>query len=153
MTVYKGSKLAAARGAYAQAFGNAWAADDTTTVSAALTTSDRLDVLRVARGVRLTELFSTNGDLDTGTPALAYKVGYRKVNTDGALADNDSYFGSALTALQAPVTGAAPTRYAFAPITFEEDVFITVTPTTGAAALAAAADVVFYARGEMIGGK
>jgi len=154
MTVYKGSKVAGNRGAFAQAFGNGWCGDDVTSVTAALTTSDRLDVLRVPRGVRLTELFNTNGDLDTdGSPALAYKVGYRKVNTDGALTDDDDYFGASLTALRAPVTGAAPTRYAFAPIVFDEDVFITVTPTTGATAQAAAADVTFYGRGEMVGGK
>jgi hypothetical protein len=153
MTQYKGSKTAGQRGAFAQAFGNAWCGDDAATPAAALATTDTIDLIRIPRGVRLTELFKTNGDFDTGT-TLQYKLGFRKVDSGGALADNDAYFAAAgATDLQAAVTGAAPTRYAFAPITFDEDVFITLTPTANATGVSGTPTITVYARGEMVGGK
>ena len=148
MTQYKAADLSDP--AYFHSQGNAWADDKTATPAAALATTDTIDLMRVARGVRLQELFKTNGDFDTGA-TLAYNLGYRKVNTDGMLADNASYFAAAATDMQAVVTGAAPTRYAFAPITFSEDVFITLTPTTGAAGVSGTPSIVLYARGAIPG--
>lgn len=153
MAQYKAKRVTGDRGAFMQAFGNAIAEDDTVTPTAALALNDTIDALRVARGTRLQELFKTNGDFDTGT-TLQYKLGFRKVNSDGALADVDNYFAAAgATDLQAAVTGAAPTRYAFAPITFDEDVFITMTITAAAAGVAGTPSMTFYARGKAVGGK
>lgn len=153
MAQYKGSKTAGARGAFAQAFGNAWCGDDAATPGAALALNDTIDLIRVPRGVRLTELFKTNGDQDTGT-TLQYKLGYRKVDSAGALTDDDDYFVAAgATDLQAAVTGSAPTRYAFAPVTFDEDVFITLTVTAAATGVSGTPSITVYARGEMVGGK
>ncbi len=153
MAQFKAKRVTSNRGEYMQAFGNAVALDDTVTPGAALALNDTIDVMRIARGTRLHELFKTNGDQDTGT-TLQYKLGYRKVNSDGALADNDAYFAAAgATDLQAAVTGAAPTRYAFAPITFDEDVFITMTITAAATGVSGTPSITFYARGQAVGGK
>lgn len=149
MTQYKAADLSDP--AYFHSQGNAWAEDKTATPTAALTTADTVDIMRVARGVRLQELFQTNGDFDTGT-TLQYKLGYRKVDTSGSLADNDAYFVAAgSTTLQAAVTLAAPTRFAFAPITFSEDVFITLTPTANATGVSGTPSLVLYARGTIPG--
>lgn len=137
--------------AYFHSQGNAFADDKTATPTAALTTADTIDLMRVARGVRLQELFKTNGDCDTGT-TLQYKLGYRKVDTSGSLTDDDDYFVAAgATDLQAAVTGSAPTRYAFAPITFTEDVFITLTPTANATGVSGTPSITLYARGAIPG--
>jgi hypothetical protein len=152
MPQYKANKVAGQRGAFAQAFGNAWCGDDAATPPAALTTADTIDLIRIPRGVRLTELFKTNGDFDTGT-TLQYSLGYRPVDADMGPPPVANYFGSALTDLQAAVTGAAPTRYAFPPITFDQDVFITLTPTANATGVAGTPTITVYARGEMVGGK
>ena len=153
MAQYKANGVAFARHAYMQAFGNAVALDDVVTPAAALALNDTIDLLRVARGTRLQELFITNGDLDTGT-TLQYKLGYRKVDSSGALTDDDDYFVAAgATTLQAAVTGATPTRFALAPITFDEDVFITLTVTAAATGVSGTPSITAYARGVAVGGK
>jgi hypothetical protein len=58
-----------------------------------------------------------------------------------------NYFGAALTDLQAAVTGANPTRYAFAPITFDEDVFITATITAAATGMSGNPRIDVFAHG------
>ncbi len=149
MAQYKASDLA--NPAYFHSQGNAWSDDKAATPTAALTTADTIDLMRVARGVRVQELLITNGDFDTGT-TLQYKLGYRKVDTTGSLADNDAYFVPAgATSLQAAVTLAAPTRPAFAPITFSEDVFITLTPTANATGVSGTPSITLYARGAVPG--
>lgn len=152
MATYKGLQLTGARHAYMQAFGNAINEDDTTEViTALLAIADTVDLIRIAGGTRLQELMTFNGDLDTST-TLEYKIGYRKVNPDGALTDDDDYFGSALTAMRSAVTGASPTRYAFAPITFNEDVYITLTVTAAATSTAiTTSTITTLARGKAVG--
>jgi hypothetical protein len=150
MTQYKGTNVADMN-VFAHALGNGWVKDETATPTAALATTDTIDLMRVPRGVRLQELFKTNGDFDTGT-TLQYKLGYRKVDSSVTFTDDDDYFAAAgATDLQAPVTGAAPTRYAFAPITFTTDVFITLTPTANATGVSGTPSITLYARGEMVG--
>lgn len=153
MPQYKSKGVAGARHAFMQAFGNAISEDDNTVPTAALALNDTLDLIRLARGTRLQELLKTNGDLDTGT-TLQYKLGFRKVDPDGALTDDDDYFAAAgATDLQAAVTLASPTRYNFAPITFDEDVFITLTVTAAAAGVSGTPGITVYARGKAVGGK
>lgn len=151
MAKYKAAGLGANQ-AFMQAFGNAVSEDDTVTPTAALAVGDTIDLIRVAGGTRLQQLSKKNGDFDTGT-TLQYKLGYRKVDGGGVLTDVDNYFGSGLTDLQAAVTGAAPTRYDFAPITFNEDVFITATVTAAATGVSSTPSITTYISGVAVGVK
>jgi hypothetical protein len=151
MAQYKAATLASRRSAFMQAFGNAISEDDTASPTALLALADTIDLIRIAAGTRLQRLATINADLCTSN-TLAVKIGYRKVDATGALSDNDSYFGSGLTNFQAAVTGAAPTLYAFAPITFNEDVFITATVTTAATGTAITnGTITTYATGKAVG--
>lgn len=145
MAQYKANGLSN-QSAHMQAFGNAVIEHDKTTPPVALALNDTVDLLRVAGGTKLIELWKTNGDFDTGA-TLQYSLGYRKANSDGVLAASVNYFGAALTDLQAAVTGAAPTRYAFAPITFDEDVFITATITAAATGVSGTPSIDMVAHG------
>ena len=132
--------------AHMQAFGNAVLEHDRTVVPIALALNNTIDLLRIAGGTKLITVWKTNGDFDTGV-LLQYSLGFRRANSDGVLAPSVAYFGSALTDLQAPVTGSVPTRYAFAPITFDEDVFITATITAAAAGQTGAQGIDMFAYG------
>ena len=131
MAQYKAARLASTRSAFMQAFGNCISEDDTASPTALLALTDTIDLIRVAAGTRVQRLETVNADLCT-SGTLAVKIGYRKVDATGSLTDDDDYFGSSLTNFQAAVTLASPTKYVFAPITFNEDVFITATVTTAA---------------------
>lgn len=71
-------------------------------------------------------------DMDTGTPALAFKVGYKGIASGSAL-DDDDYFSAARAIGQA---AGGDTLYAPS-ITFDEDVYLRFTCTTVAATFAA----------------
>jgi hypothetical protein len=145
MPQYKANGLSN-NAAHMQAFGNAVLEHDTTVLPAALALNDTVDLLRVAGGTKLIELWKTNGDCDTGT-TLQYSLGYRRANSDGVITPVANYFGAALTDLQAAVTGTNPTRYAFAPITFDEDVFITATITAAATGMSGNPRIDVFAHG------
>lgn len=146
MAQYKAAGLQS-NSAFMQAFGNAVTADDTVTPSAALALNDTVDLIRVAGGTRLQHLTTTHGDFDTGT-TLQYSLGYRPCDSNGVLVASTTYFAAAgATDLQAAVTGAAPTRYAFAPIDFNEDVFITMTVTAAATGVSGTPSITTYAHG------
>ncbi|MGV8823029.1 hypothetical protein [Methylibium petroleiphilum] len=129
-----------------QGFGNTVTEVDETTVGIALQIGDTLDLVRVAGGTKLFSLETFNGDLDTGT-TLQFKLGYRKADGGGVLADVDNYFGSALTTWQAAVLGSARTRWAFTPIDFNEDVFITATVTAAATGISGTPKITAIAQG------
>lgn len=152
MAQYKAA-AAGAGAAFMQAFGNHVTYWDRTTPSAALALNDTIDLLRIAGGTKLTELVTYNGDLDTGT-TLQFKLGYRKVNTANAAlapADDDDYFGSALTTWQAAVLESAPTRWVCDSITFNEDVWITATITAAAAGVSGSPSITARAEGIAVG--
>jgi hypothetical protein len=130
--------------------GGALAEDDTVTPSAALAVNDTVDLVKLAGGTRLISLEKFSGDFDTGT-TLQYSLGYRSAKSDGVLATNATYFGSALTDLQAAVTGAAPTRYSFAPITFNEDVIVFATVTAAATGVSGTPSITMKALGKALG--
>lgn len=133
--------------AFMQAFGNVVGGDDTVIPAIALVLNDTVDLIRVAGGTRLQSLFQVNGDFDTGA-TLQYSLGYRPCDAGGVLVANATYFAAAgQTTLQAPVTGSAPTRFAFAPIDFNEDVFITMTVTAGATGVAGTPSITTYTLG------
>jgi hypothetical protein len=134
MAQYKGVQLKGSKASFMQSFGNAISEDDTTeTITALLALADTIDLIRIAGGTRLQTLQTFNADLCT-SGTLDVKIGYRKCNSSDTLnvAEDDDYFGASLTNFRAAVLSSAPTRYAFAPITFNCDVFITLTVTTAA---------------------
>lgn len=143
MANYKGLKVTGDRRGFMQAFGNAVVYRDQTTPSAALALNDTVDLLLVPAGTRLLQLAIWNGDMDTGA-TLQYSLGYRSAQADGVLAASAAYFVAAgATTLQAAVTQAAPTRFSFTEITFNEDVYITM--TIGAAATGVSGTPSIYA--------
>jgi hypothetical protein len=152
MAQYQGLGVSGNRSAFMQSFGNAVSEDDTTpAIGALLALADTIDMIRIAGGTRLQVLESFSSDLCT-TGSLAVKVGYRKCDPGGTLTDDDDYFGSGLTHFQAAVTAGSPTRYTFAPITFNEDVFITATVTTAATGTAiTTGTITTLARGKAVG--
>lgn len=150
MAQYKARNVANRRSGFMQAMGNLCGDDDIVTPPVALALNDTVDLILVPGGTRLEELFKTNGDFDTAA-TLQYSLGYRSAQPDGVLAASTNYFGAALTDLQGAVTGAAPTRYAFAPITFNEDVFITATVTAAATGVSGTPAVTTFYRGVAVG--
>jgi hypothetical protein len=151
MAQYKAAGLGS-NSAFMQAFGNCVTEDDTVTPSAALGLADTVDLIRIAGGTRLQELLTFNGDFDTGT-TLQFKLGYRRVNATGTMTEDDDYFGATLTTWQAAVLGSAATRWAFAPIYFSEDVFITATVTAAATGVSGTPSITTIARGKAVGVK
>ena len=110
------------------------------------------DVIRptlVPAGTLLTNLELDTGDLDTnGTPLLVVNVGYAPVNAADGPAAVATYFATASTALQS----AGRTSFAFEPILFSFDVFITIT-VTAVAATFASARIDAITKGDLIGVK
>lgn len=146
MAQYRAAGLGA-NTAFMQAFGNTTTELDITTIATSLVITDTVDLVRVAGGTKLVELLIWNGDLDSGA-TLQIKIGYRKCNTGGVLTDDDDYFVAAgATTWQSAVLGSAPTRYAFVPVDFNEDVYITATVTASAAGLGATTTITTLARG------
>lgn len=151
MAQYKALFLAGNSPVYQQD-GGAVSEDDTVTPPVALALNDTVDLLKLSGGTRLQTLTSFNGDFDTGI-TLQYSLGYRPADAGGMLVANPTYFGSALTDLQAAVLGSAPTRRAFAPIDFNEDVIIFMTVTAAATGVAGTPSITTHAVGKARGVK
>lgn len=133
MATYKSNR--AALPAHMQAFGNASVFVDTVATPATFTTTDKAQALRIPAGTTLTGLEFEHTDLDTGA-TLTVNVGYEPCGPNTTPAANATYFASASTAFRSPTSTAGRTRMAFAPITFEQDVFITLIPAAGPATTA-----------------
>lgn len=145
MAQYRAAGLGS-NSAFMQAFGNTVTEVDVATPSAALALNDTIDLVRVAGGTKLFCLETFNGDLDTGT-TLQFKLGYRKANTGDTLTEDDDYFGATLTTWQAAVLGSARTRWAFTPIDFNVDVYITATVTAAATGVSGTPSITTIAQG------
>ena len=152
MAQYKAAALAGNSAVYNGILNGAVSEDDTVTLTAALAINDTIDLIKLAGGTRLQSLEKFNGDADTAA-TLQYSLGYRSAKPDGVLATNATYFGSALTDLQAAVTAGAPTKYSFAPITFNEDVIIFATVTAAATGVAGTPTITTKALGKSLGVK
>lgn len=149
MADYKATKVSAP--AHHQAFGNLVGGFDEVTPPVALALNDTVDLVRIPGGTLLTDLEKWNGDFDTGA-TLQYKIGYRSADGgSNAINTNDSYFGSALTDLQAAVTSGTRTRYTFAPIRFNEDVIVFATVTAAATGVSGTPKLSTLFRGLMEG--
>jgi hypothetical protein len=152
MAKYQAAALAGNSPLYNGILNAAVAEDDTAVIGATLAIGDTIDLVKLAGGTRLQRLEKFNGDCDTGT-TLQYKLGYRSAKPDGVLVANDAYFGTGLTDLQAAVTGGNPTRYNFAPITFNEDVIIFATVTAAATGMTGTPGITMMALGKSLGVK
>lgn len=152
MAKFQAAALAGNSAVYNGIYNAAVSEDDTAVITAALAVGDTIDLVKLAGGTRLQSLEKFNGDCDTGT-TLQYRLGYRSAKPDGVLVANDAYFGTGLTDLQAAVTGASPTRYSFAPITFNEDVIIFATVTAAATGMTGTPSITMKALGKSLGVK
>lgn len=113
--------------------------------------NDTIDFF-VPAGTRVADLAFVGDDVDTnGAPTFAGKIGYRPVSAaDGSLVANDAYFKAAGALFQS----AERVECVFKPIKFEQDVYITITPTVVAATLNPAnPEIHMVAIGDSIGPK
>lgn len=129
MTTFTGTKGRVPK--HMQAMGNAYKDDDSVSVPSTFTTTDKARLILVPAGTRVTDLTIRNTDLDSGATITA-NYGYEAADAGSALAASANYFGAANTNLRT----AGRTELDFAPITFEEDVWITCTPAAGPATTA-----------------
>lgn len=112
--------------------GRAIFVNDTADVTVAQAVNDTID-FKIPAGMEVSRVAYHATDMDTGTPALAFKVGYAAINASSTLVADDDYF-SAAKAIGQAVGGD---DLYFPPITFEEDVYLRFTCTTIAATFAA----------------
>jgi hypothetical protein len=122
---------------YMQAFGNAIVASGSIAVASNPTNADVLRVMRIPAGTEVNALIIANGDLDSnGSPAIVFSMGYAPVVAgDGPTAVTDYFQAAGDTTLQAANAGKLYAN--FAPITFEKDVYLTMTVATQSATFAA----------------
>lgn len=113
-------------------YGNATILDGSVTPTAGAN-GDIYRPLIIPAGVRVCSIQIDNADLDSnGAPLIACKVGYSPVRGSSPTADDAYFAASGQTFLRAP----ARTTLQFAPITFQNDVFLLITLTAAAATFA-----------------
>jgi hypothetical protein len=163
MATYSGRKTTIA--AFMQAFGNLVGLVDQASVTAVLTTADKVRAIRVPAGTMLTSLRFFFGDLDTGTGTLTVNVGWESCSgssitvtnaagTSTSAASDATAFGSALTDFAvASAAGGTSKTLGFEPITFNDDVYITLVPAVSGNAMAATKTVTTIAEGIALGTK
>jgi hypothetical protein len=122
---------------FMQAFGNAVVASGVIALAVTPSNADVLRVMRIPAGTRVEALMLANGDLDSnGSPAIVVSVGYAPVvAADGPAAVTDYFQAAGDTVLQSANAGKLYRN--FAPITFEKDVYLTITVGTTSATFAA----------------
>lgn len=145
-----------------QAFGNALNLWDVATIPANLTTADSVDLIRIPAGTTLTDLAFVAGDLDTGT-TLTANIGWRSasgaaitvrtISGQSTASANATAFASALTQFQSAQASGARLDLAFTPITFNDDVFITLIPAANGTGISGTPTVTTLAKGQANGVK
>jgi len=128
MTQFKSAKFAAPK--MMTNDGCAVFINDSLAIAIAPVVSDTYDFL-LPKGFELSYLRILATDMDTGTPALAFSIGYAPVASGGPTADT-TYFKAAGAIGQA----AGGFDCDFIPIAFEEDMYLRLTCTTIAATFA-----------------
>lgn len=109
--------------------------DDKYSFTANPTAGDVVNLVRIPAGTRVGAVQIQADDLDTnGTPTFVFRAGYAPCDSTSSLAAVTTYFAAA-----GQTTAQAGGRLdcSFKPITFEEDVYLTVTVNTAAATFAA----------------
>lgn len=107
--------------------------NDSYAVAVNPTAGDTID-FHLPAGVEVNTLRFHSSDLDTGTPDLASKIGYRKAKDSDTLTADDDYFAATGTTL-GQAAGILECR--FPPIKFEVDVIVSITIEVDAATFAA----------------
>jgi len=122
---------------FMQAFGNAVVLDGSIALTVTPPAADVLRVMKIPAGTRVSSIITGNTDLDTnGTPTMVYSMGYAPVVAGDGPTAVANYFGVAGdTALQSVNNGKVYSN--FEAITFEKDVYLTMTVATAAATFAA----------------
>lgn len=121
--------------AFAPVTGGAVCLVDSYAVAANFTAGDDINLVRIPAGTEVALAFIRSDDLDTnGTPTIVFRVGYRPCDSSSALAANTTYFAAAG---QTTAQAGGTLTCSFEPITFEEDVWLTVTVNTASATFAA----------------
>ena len=117
--------------------GNAAVAEGTVALAANPTAADVIRVCLIPAGTKVSALMLGNGDLDSnGAPTLVVGIGYTPVvSADGPTASAAYFQAAGDTVLQAANAGKLYKN--FAPITFEKDVYLTMTVGTASATFAA----------------
>lgn len=119
--------------------------NDSVAVAANPTANDTSD-FRLPAGFELSTLRFKVPDIDSST-GLTAKIGYAPVDPNSSLAASDAYFRAAAALGQA----AAQIECDFIPITFQEDVRITITWTVAASGTFTAGTVYMTAAGNSKG--
>lgn len=135
---------------YMQAFGNGIVASGSIALAANPTAADVLRVLRIPSGTVVHGVMLANTDLDTnGSPTIVHNIGFAPVDsTDGPTAVPAAFAVAGQTTLQAAQDGKLFCK--FTPVSFDKDVYLTMTIATASATFAAGtiyATVLGVARG------
>lgn len=122
---------------FMQAFGDGTHAKGSIALAANPTAADVLRIMRIPAGTEVAALLIANGDLDSnGAPTFVVSIGYAPVDANDGPVAAPAYFAAAgQTILQAANDGKLYAK--FAPITFDKDVYLTMTVGTAAATFAA----------------
>lgn len=135
---------------FMQAFGQGMHLDGKVTLAVNPTAADVIRVMRIPAGTKVQALVIANDDLDSnGSPTIVIGVGYAPVVTADGPAASAAYFAAAgQIQLQSASFGVWYAK--FDPITFDKDVYLTLTVGTASATFAAGsiwATVIGEARG------
>lgn len=122
---------------FMQAFGNAVILDGSVALAANPTAADVIRIMKIPAGTKVSSIVTGNADLDSNaSPTLVYSLGYAPVVVgDGPVAAPAYFAAAGDTALQSANNGKVYSN--FAAITFEKDVYLTMTVGTAAATFAA----------------
>lgn len=122
---------------FMQAFGNSVILTGVVALAANPVAADVIRIMKIPAGTKVSRLTLANGDLDSnGTPTIVFSLGYAPVVAGDGPAASAAYFQAAGdTSLQA--ANAGKTYRNFADITFEKDVYLTMTIGTASATFAA----------------
>jgi hypothetical protein len=112
---------------FMQAYGQCIVADGNIALAANPVAADVIRVMRIPSGTKVTAIILGNGDLDSnGTPTVVFSMGYAPVvAADGPTASATYFQAAGDTSLQAANAGKLYAN--FAPITFDRDVYLTMT--------------------------
>lgn len=122
---------------FMQAFGDAVAVVGSVALAANPTAADVIRVMKIPAGTRVSALMLGNSDMDTNAgPTFVFGIGYAPVVAGDGPTASAAYFQAAGdTSFQA--ANAGKLYHNFAAITFEKDVYLTMTVGTAAATFAA----------------
>jgi hypothetical protein len=120
---------------YMQAFGNAVVASGSIALTANPTAADVLRIMRIPAGTRVDALMVASDDLDTGTPTIVVGIGYAPCDGSSPAASAAYFAAAGQTFAQAGTSGTLYCK--FAPVTFDKDVWLTMTVGTASATFAA----------------